>query len=421
MHRILLYLGLSLPLATGCQHRQPAPASEAADDAYAVLRRVSSFYQKTKSFQVDYSLETFVGGGESVASQSQAKITFERPNRFAMHGGGGWEGPDVVCDGKRVWMSTPSLSEYTQSPAPQSLDQLLTNSGAKGWRPLLELFSERAYELLMGNVRRGDYIGLEKIGDVEVDHLRFECHEFNWDAWVAIGERPRLLRARFELPSAAGDAKSRGPHATCLNTILVQDYDNWRFDEPTPSDAFAFEPPPSAKKVDNLSLSGRRRPAVDSSPLIGHPAPDVELLLLNGHRLHLSDLRGQKIVVLDFWATWCKPCMSEMPLVDKVADEYRDKDVAIYCVNQREDEETIFKFVVEHKLKATISLDLTGWVSAVCGAKALPTLVLIDKAGIVQAVHVGFRPDIGDKLKEEIDALRAGKNLAAESGEESRN
>jgi peroxiredoxin len=416
MPRVLLALMLLLPLATACHQPPPTPAPEAVDDVYAVLRRVTDFYQKTKTFQVDYSQEVSVAGASGTL-QSQAKIFVERPNRFAMQSSSGGEGPDVVCDGEQVWMSMPSLDKYTQSQAPGSFDQLLVNAGPKGPRPLLEIFSQQAYERLMENVRRGDYIGTETIGDVEVDHLRFECQQFNWDAWVATGDQPRLLQARFELPS--GTAKSGAQQLGSTNMISVQHYENWQFDAPLPSDAFVFEPPAGARQVDSFYNDGRRRAAVDRSPLVGHPAPDVELVLLNGRRLPLNDLKDEKIVVLDFWATWCEPCMRELPLVDKVADEYRDKDVVLYCVNQREDAETIIKFLAQQKLKATISLDLTGEIGTACGAQGLPTLVLIDKAGIVQAVHLGFSPDIGDKLKEEIDALLAGKSLAAEADDES--
>lgn len=418
-HVVYCQIFVSVLVATGCRPAPSPPAAETYDDAYGVLRRVTGFYQKVKIFQVDFSQEISFG---SSTIQRQSKITVERPNRFAMHSLGGWEGPDVVCNGEHVWMSMPSVKKYTQTEAPQSIDQLVSKASAAGLRPLLEIFSENAYERMMENVRRGDYIAAEKIDDVEVDHLRFESHHFNWDVWITTGDRPLLLQARFELPGPPGSSKPDDSNpddasAAEASTVSLHHYHNWRFDEPPPGDAFAFEPPPDAEKVDSLVSDGRRQPARDSSPLIGKPAPDAELVLLNGSRLRLSEMQGEKIIVLDFWATWCEYCMLEIPLVDKVADQYRDKDVVLYYVNQREDEATIFNFLADHKLKSLISLDLTGEIGTAFGSEGLPTLAVIDKSGIVQAVHVGFRPDIGETLTEEIEALLAGKDLAAEPSE----
>lgn len=195
---------------------------------------------------------------------------------------------------------------------------------------------------------------------------------------------------------------------------LLQNYKNWRFDKPAAPEAFAFRPPEGAKKVDNLFAGGAgEEPEV--SPLLGKPAPDVEQELLDGGHFSLKEQKGEKIVILDFWATWCGPCVREMPLVAKVADEYREKGVALYCVNQGEESDTIREFLEEKKLNVTVSLDSENEAGNAYGVEGIPTLVLIDKAGVVQSVHVGFSPDIGDKLKKELDAVLAGKDLAAEA------
>ncbi len=114
-------------------------------------------------------------------------------------------------------------------------------------------------------------------------------------------------------------------------------------------------------------------------------------------------------MILDFWATWCGPCVQEMPLVAKVAEQYRDKGVALYCVNQGEEADEIQSFLDAKGLKVTVSLDPAGQAASAYGVEGIPTLVLIDQAGVVHSVHVGFRPDIDGKLKAELDAILAGK------------
>lgn len=150
------------------------------------------------------------------------------------------------------------------------------------------------------------------------------------------------------------------------------------------------------------------------SPLVGKPAPDVELEALDDSHFSLRAQQDTKIVILDFWATWCGPCVMEMPLVAQVADEYRDKAVALYCLNQGEDADTIRAFLDEEKLDVPVVLDAQREAARAYDVEGIPTLVLIDKAGVVRSVHVGYSPDIAESLKEEIDTILAGKNVAAE-------
>jgi thiol-disulfide isomerase/thioredoxin len=150
----------------------------------------------------------------------------------------------------------------------------------------------------------------------------------------------------------------------------------------------------------------------EGSSLVGQPAPKIEQELLDGGHFSLDAQKGKKIVILDFWATWCGPCVREMPLVAEVAEEYRDRGVALYCLNQREDPDTIRAFLEEKKFDVHVSLDAKSEAGRAYGVRGIPTLVVIDKAGLVQSVHVGFNPDIGRQLKKELDALLAGKDLA---------
>ena len=71
------------------------------------------------------------------------------------------------------------------------------------------------------------------------------------------------------------------------------------------------------------------------SPLVGKPAPDFALDLLGGKKFRLAEAKG-KVVVLDFWATWCGPCLQAMPQVEKVAGEFRDQGVQLVAVNLQE-------------------------------------------------------------------------------------
>jgi hypothetical protein len=74
-----------------------------------------------------------------------------------------------------------------------------------------------------------------------------------------------------------------------------------------------------------------RTPGTDS-PLVGTPAPEFELPLLDGQTFRLADTKG-RVVVLDFWATWCGPCLQSMPQVERVVHEFAEQNVQLIAVN----------------------------------------------------------------------------------------
>ena len=88
--------------------------------------------------------------------------------------------------------------------------------------------------------------------------------------------------------------------------------------------------------------------------------------------------------MLDFWATWCGPCVQELPILTEVAESYKGKGVAFFAINLRETPEQIKKFQEEKKLKFTVALDTEGDTGTAYNANAIPMLVLVDKKGVVR-------------------------------------
>jgi thiol-disulfide isomerase/thioredoxin len=145
--------------------------------------------------------------------------------------------------------------------------------------------------------------------------------------------------------------------------------------------------------------------------LLGKAAPDFELDLLAGGKVKLSDLKDKKIVVLDFWATWCPPCRKALPILAEVTAGLKDKDVAFYAVNLREDAEKIKKFLEAQKIECGVALDKDAKTAAAYGVKGIPQSVIVGKDGTVQAIHVGFSPDLKERLSKELQTLIDGKKL----------
>jgi len=129
------------------------------------------------------------------------------------------------------------------------------------------------------------------------------------------------------------------------------------------------------------------------------PAPDFTLADLNGRRMRLEDLRG-KVVFLNFWATWCPPCILEMPTMEKLHQEFGGKGLVILAVNFRENPEQVKAFLKQHQLTFTTLLDPKGKVFELYQAWSLPTTTIVNKKGQAVGRVIGYRDWHKPEMKE---------------------
>ncbi len=149
------------------------------------------------------------------------------------------------------------------------------------------------------------------------------------------------------------------------------------------------------------------------SPMVGKPAPDFELALLDGKKFRLAETKG-RVIVLDFWATWCGPCLQAMPQVDAAVRDFADQGVQLIAVNLEEAPKQITAMLERHKLEMTVALDRDGAVAGKYGANAIPQTVIIDAEGNVARLFIGGGPNTGDQLRDALRAvLDAGKGGGA--------
>jgi thiol-disulfide isomerase/thioredoxin len=143
-----------------------------------------------------------------------------------------------------------------------------------------------------------------------------------------------------------------------------------------------------------------------ASPLVGQPAPDVELDLLDGGRFRLSQCKGQ-IVVLDFWASWCGPCMQTIPLLHEAMQEFDPDQVRLISINLEEPASHIRSVLERHKLDLTVALDVDGVAGLRYEADTIPQLVLIDREGTVARLYIGGGPEVVEQTKASIAEMLA--------------
>lgn len=156
------------------------------------------------------------------------------------------------------------------------------------------------------------------------------------------------------------------------------------------------------------------RPEVEppvESDLTGELAPEFTLPLLDGGTFELAAHRGKEIVLLDFWARWCGPCRVAMPVLVDVAREYAGKGVRYFAVNLQEEPAKIRSYLKEAGLQIAVPLDKDGSVARKYGVRGIPTMVIVDKDGVVEKVHVGSSPGLKGELTRVLDDLLAGKKV----------
>ncbi|UCD40778.1 MAG: TlpA family protein disulfide reductase [Chloroflexota bacterium] len=144
------------------------------------------------------------------------------------------------------------------------------------------------------------------------------------------------------------------------------------------------------------------------APQSGFLAPDFELETFDRETYRLSDLRGRPVLI-NFWASWCPPCRSEMPAIQNVYDEYRTQGFEVLAVNSTHQDNLgdAITFAQVRDLTFPILLDRDGAVGTLYDIRSLPTSFFIDQEGIIQDVVIGG-PMAEALLKIRAEQLFAG-------------
>jgi peroxiredoxin len=170
--------------------------------------------------------------------------------------------------------------------------------------------------------------------------------------------------------------------------------------EKTPTGTVAGEvptPTPTAQPAATTT------PATSISPLaVGALAPDFALADLDGKRRSLSDYRG-KVVMLNFWASWCGHCRSEIPALVAVYGDYKDQGLEIVAVSVGEDPTELKTFVQENGMTFTVLADSLTATMAPYQLRSVPTSYFLDAQGVIREVYNGAIPE--DVLRETVKGM----------------
>ena len=128
--------------------------------------------------------------------------------------------------------------------------------------------------------------------------------------------------------------------------------------------------------------------APQSSKKQPRPAPDFTLTQLSGQPLRLSDYRG-KVVLLDFWATWCEPCRAEIPHFVDLQNQYGSKGLQVIGVSMDDSRDPVPTFYQQFKMNYPVVMGNAHIGEEYGGVLGLPIAFVIDRDGLIQAKHMG--------------------------------
>lgn len=154
------------------------------------------------------------------------------------------------------------------------------------------------------------------------------------------------------------------------------------------------EPPPAAAPASSGSFVAS-----------GEPLPELELATVDGGRFNTKDARG-KVLLIDFWATWCKPCLWSFPRYAELQLAHGQSGLAIVAIAEDEAPEPVIAFANDNHIAITLALDPRRQAARPpLSVSTLPTVLLVDRAGAIRYRHEGYEPASFDALVSELESL----------------
>jgi thiol-disulfide isomerase/thioredoxin len=411
--------------------------------ARKLLDQVTRAYQTLSSYSDQGQFEIAMTlAGKAQRQVRPLRLTLVRPNKLDLDAGA----VRLTCDGKTLTTVVEPLKKYMTAAAPAAISFDTFREGPAGAVLFGGPMAAPLAVLLHLVTGVNPAIAIDQMGvsiqstpgrgpGPQAPGLLIDMVD-GPDLELRLDPATRLLSA-IELLI---DPKQLAAGAPPGQVLSIQRF-GWSAGVVTtkvaPDRSFAFKAPAGFSQVESLKDQPGAAPAPQHAieEKLGKPAPEYVLTLLDGagktKTLTRADLAG-KVVLIDFWATWCGPCLMELPEIQKLIEHYADskKDVMIVALSQdsQPDELAEVRKLVEKTLSdkrimlsrnpvGWIGLDPSGSVGKVFEVEGYPTLVITDGKGIVQSAHVGYNPDAAEPLSKllarEIDTLLEGKSLVA--------
>lgn len=377
-------------------------AKQVLEDWYAALTGAKSFAADTTA-----SFSVLQGGQEVQGEKESYRVAAERPDRFAVKLTSG-NAYTIVNDGKQLYQLSHEKKVYTLGEPLKSLEGLAKSlvlsrtHSQQGLSIVADALAGTPLDKILAGYESIAFFGSvsgegEDVGGKKQNHLRALTAGVHYDLWFDADKPFALRKLQPNVMEIAGKNGRELPPGIELKLAVT--FENVAYDAPIAPELFEIKPPTDAAQLENIDDEL-------AMTLVGKPAPAFEAPLLDGGTFKLADHKG-KIVVLDFWATWCPPCVAGLPKLVEYADKLKDAGVVLFPININEEPSIIKEFLAAKELKTPIVLEKGQEILGKYKVSPVPQTVIIDREGIVQIVHIG----IGEleEIPQQLADLAAGK------------
>ncbi|HOK55861.1 MAG TPA: redoxin domain-containing protein [bacterium] len=351
-----------------------------------IPQKIKDILGKTESILKDKMIESRIESSYKMMGMTTLFdiriITDLKTEKFYMEMG---EMGITVYDGENLWTYNKMSNLYTKIPI--SKDELEKNK---------ESFIPTSIKEISEFLPKLDSSSIEEVNFDDKKCYRIELtgkdKRNNNVKLTLFIDSSNYLPAQFEIESKFPSINEPIIIKNRIKTLKIN--------PEVPSDIFVFKPPSGAKE---FKFSDTRTSKEES--LEGKKAPDFNLKDIEGKSITLSSYEG-KVVLLNFWASWCPPCREELKVIQKIYNEYKDKGVIVLCVNSGEDKEKVEDFIDENNYKFPVLLDTDSKVSDNYKVNTIPRVLLINKDGIVVKDLTGYTSENEKILREEIEKIK---------------
>ncbi len=372
---------------------------KANGEALALLQAVAQRYRQANTYHFELVRERTVTGDLSRSWMKQLYV-FAKGAAGQYHyeskEANGWD--VVMSDGSKQWMVRPWQREYVETAvAAKDTMRSPVVSRAEYMRKRMATLDEAVVHAeIVGteNVSIGDQQFNCTILKVEHKPPRMLVAHIDTIETFWVDTRTKLVRKEHVLETGQLYPDRPKLEATADATVL------WTVAEAgtSPSaDFFRYKPDEDSRMVDRLTSPAARN-------LTGETAPPLNLKRLDGSEVTPDAFKG-KVLVVDFWASWCAPCVAQMPFIASLNKKFKDRGVVVVGVNKDPDPKKAIAFLEKNNYDWLNLYDEKVEASKRWGTDAVPTFAVVDSSGKVVLFRVGYNSKDEAEIRAVLDKL----------------
>jgi peroxiredoxin/outer membrane lipoprotein-sorting protein len=327
------------------------------ESARRLLKKVSETYSNLATAEFEFEeAGQYTDEATATRSKSISHMWISSSSKWKVATSGSRERVIEIADGKALWTFFPESNQYTVYPAGNLRS------------PIVDRY--RSIDKVHGS---GAITGSERLGDFDCTVVKIERPNNVRTLWIS-------TKTNFILKDESTETPPSAPaNSTTINSVTT--FSVARVLTTVDEQLFSFDPRKlQAKPRDELLQQA-------PSTSVGTRAPDFALFDLENKPIRLSELKG-KVVLLDFWASWCVPCRAELPNVELLHRDFKDKGLIVLGVDDEEsNDQAAFLGKFGYTFRSLV--DRREQVKNLYKVGGIPTTLLIDREGTIQVFEPG--------------------------------